>query len=355
MGLHRRETLLKHFPGEDARKEALRVFWSVFTLDRRSSLGLGVPFVIQDTLVDPALSSIDFDHDYLRAMIPFAKLSAKAWQMNNDFSSKEPDAIREEIDYLDYQVLQWQKQIPAPLRYCHGQTEIPDPANSDADTLQRFYLSVALFVRSNQLRNVIYRPLLQSASRINSDLDHTLTALRIAKDSLQAFSDLDVTTSLLYTHATFFKHFIVSSLGNLLLIVVHAPTEYWTEIRDTFHAASTLLRKLSNRSGPLLRAWDRFKGLEDLHAKILTARRAKAEVQQQLEKDVNYYGGIRPNPSEGMPGLSNNWNIGVGGSVSRGEDYMLFDSQIRDGFAGLFDPSLELGDLYDFPFLEECQ
>lgn len=354
MGLHRRETLLKHFPDEEARKEALRVFWSVFTLDRRSSLGLGVPFVIQDTLVDPALSSIEFDHAYLRAMIPFAKLSAKAWQMNNDFSSKEPDVVREEIDYLDYQVLQWQKQIPPSLRYSHGQTVIPDPTSSDADTLQRFYLSVVLSVRSNQLRNVIYRPLLQSASRINGDLDHTLTALGIAKDSIQAFSDLDATTSLLYTHSTFFKHFIVSSLGNLLLIVVHAPTEYWTEIRDTFHAASTLLRKLSNRSGPLLRAWDRFKGLEDLHAKILTARRAKAEAQHK-EKDVNYHSGIRPNPSEGLPGLGNTWNIGVGGSVSTGEDYMLFDSQIRDGFAGLFDSSLELGDLYDFSFLEECQ
>src|ERR1700761_2747554 len=110
MGLHRRDTLVKHFPDETARKEALRIFWSALTLDRRSSLGLGVPFVIQDTLVDPALASLDFDHDYLRSMIPFAKLSGKAWQMSNDFSTKEPDVVREEIGYLDYQVLQWQKQ-----------------------------------------------------------------------------------------------------------------------------------------------------------------------------------------------------------------------------------------------------
>ncbi|OAL19366.1 hypothetical protein AYO22_09910 [Fonsecaea multimorphosa] len=377
MGLHRRETLLKHFPGEDARKEVLRIFWSVYTLDRRSSLGLGVPFVIQDSLVDPALLSIDFDHDYLRVMIPFAKLSAKAWHMNNEFPSKEPHVVHEDIDYLDYQVRQWQKQIPVSIRYVHGQTAIPDAANSDADELQRFYLGVALCVRSNQLRNVIYRPLLQSASRINSDLEHTLTALRIAKDSLQTLSDLDATTSLLYTHATFFKHFIVSSLGNLLLIVVHAPAEYWAEIRGTLRAASMLLRKLSNRSGPVLRAWDRLKGLEDVQAKILAARRAKPAAQQELqlqqqhqpqpdqqkqqerrqepnEKEVGYFARMRPTPTEGICGLGDNWNVGVGGGMAAGaEDYMLFDSQIRDEFAGVFDPALGLDDLCEFPFLDE--
>ncbi|KIW25685.1 uncharacterized protein PV07_08846 [Cladophialophora immunda] len=381
MGLHRRETLLKHFPGEDARKEVLRIFWSVYTLDRRTSLGLGVPFVIQDSLVDSALVSIDFEHDYLRAMIPFAKLSAKAWHMNNEFPGKEPHVVHEDIDYLDYQVRQWQKQIPASIRYVHGQSAIPDAgASSDADELQRFYLGVALCVRSNQLRNVIYRPLLQSASRIDSDLEHTRTALKIAKDSLQTLSDLDATTSLLYTHATFFKHFIVSSLGNLLLIVVHAPAaEYWAEIRDTLRAASMLLRKLSHRSGPVSRAWDRLKGLEDVQAKILAARRAKPGAQQQEQqqqqqqlapqqqpnqqgqqgqqepnqKDVSCLASMRLTPAEGICGLSDSWNVGVGGSGSGTEDYMLFDSQIRDEFAGVFDPALRLDDLYDFPFLED--
>lgn len=347
MGLHHRDALMKHFPSAEARKEALRIFWSVFTLDRRTSLGLGIPFVIQDNLVDPALTSLDFEHDYLKTMIPFAKLSGKAWQMSNDFSGKEPDIVREEIEYLDYQVLQWQKQIPVSIHYRHGVTEIPDPTNSDDDTLRRFYLSVVLFVRSNQLRNVIYRPLLQSASRIKNDPGQTLSALGIAKDSLQVFSDLDATTDLLRTHATFFKHFIVSSLGNLLLIVVHATTETWAEIRNAFQVASNLLRKLSARSGPVLRAWDRLKGLEDLQAKILAVRRQKAEAQQQ--QDLSCYVDSTTRTGQPSTGLGNSCDFE---DSLRSEDYMLFDSQIRDEFTELFDPSIAVGDFFEFPFLE---
>jgi hypothetical protein len=442
MGLHRRDALVKHFPDEGARKQALRIFWSVFTLDRRSSLGLGVPFVIQDTLVDPTLGALDFDHPYLRSMIPFAKLSGKAWQMSNDFSNskKEPadadvDLVREQIDYLDYQVLQWQKQIPAPIRYCHGVTEIAScgydsrgdyhhdigrhdgnerSSGTDSDraattSRRHFYLAVVLFVRSNQLRNLIYRPLLQSAARIRTHPEHTLTALTIARDSLQAFADLDSRTDLLHTHATFFKHFIVSSLGNLLLIVVHAAAatteadtdtdiDLWAPIRETFHVAAALLRKLSMRSGPVLRAWDRLKCLEDLQAKILAARRVKAgssinahhQVQVPVQghhqhhhhhqRDLNLdhlemdpytaVSGIRPPPcaAEGgsLTGLASDNTNGNGNGNSndnaglppasllsssslRTEDYMLFDSQIRDEFAGLFDPTFGFGDAYEFP------
>ncbi|EXJ56358.1 uncharacterized protein A1O5_12625 [Cladophialophora psammophila CBS 110553] len=345
MGLHRRDTLVKHFPEEGARKAALRIFWSVFTLDRRSSLGLGVPFVIQDSLVDPALVSLDFDNVYLRTMIPFAKLSGKAWQMSNEFGSKEPDIVREEIEYLDYQVSQWQKQIPASIRYCHGSTGLPDLKSCNSEILQQFYLSVALFVRSNQLHNVIYRPLLQSASRIKSHPEHILAAVNVAKDSLQVLSELDAATTLLETHATFFKHFIVSSLGNLLLIAVHATAEYWMEIRDTFHVGLTLLRKLSSRSGPVMRAWNRLKCLEELQSKILNTRQLQTEQQQ----DADHFGGISDmRPTQGTS-LLTDCNVE---HPMDGDDSTPFDSQIRDEFARLFDPSFAFGDFYEFPFFE---
>ena len=55
MGMNRCEILLRTFPGEAELSLAVRVFWSVYTLDRRASFGTGTSFVIQDSDIDPAL------------------------------------------------------------------------------------------------------------------------------------------------------------------------------------------------------------------------------------------------------------------------------------------------------------
>jgi hypothetical protein len=55
MGLHRRDALVKSFPDEEQWVEITRLFWAVYSLDRRWSLGTGLPFVIQDEDIDPNL------------------------------------------------------------------------------------------------------------------------------------------------------------------------------------------------------------------------------------------------------------------------------------------------------------
>lgn len=55
MGLHRRESLLKHFTNEAEYQHAVRVFWVVYALDRRWSFGTGMPFALQDADIDPGL------------------------------------------------------------------------------------------------------------------------------------------------------------------------------------------------------------------------------------------------------------------------------------------------------------
>ena len=55
MGLHRKETLIKLFPIEDDFSWAVKLFWSVYCLDRRWSFGSGMPFALQDADIDPLL------------------------------------------------------------------------------------------------------------------------------------------------------------------------------------------------------------------------------------------------------------------------------------------------------------
>jgi len=55
LGLHRRDAMMKSFPLEDQWNKITRIFWTVYSLDRRWSLGTGLPFVIQDEDIDPNL------------------------------------------------------------------------------------------------------------------------------------------------------------------------------------------------------------------------------------------------------------------------------------------------------------
>jgi hypothetical protein len=52
LGLHRRETYATLFPDPDEQASAIRIFWSVYVLDRRWSLGTGMPFALQDADLD---------------------------------------------------------------------------------------------------------------------------------------------------------------------------------------------------------------------------------------------------------------------------------------------------------------
>lgn len=55
MGLHRREILAKSFVSENNCFWAVRLFWSIYVLDRRWSFGTGMPFAIQDSDIDSSL------------------------------------------------------------------------------------------------------------------------------------------------------------------------------------------------------------------------------------------------------------------------------------------------------------
>ena len=55
IGLHRRQTLMDAFPNEEERSWALKLFWSIYVLDRRWSFGTGMPFALQDADIDPQL------------------------------------------------------------------------------------------------------------------------------------------------------------------------------------------------------------------------------------------------------------------------------------------------------------
>jgi hypothetical protein len=279
-------------------------------------------------------------------MVQWTQLAGKAWQILNNQCEKSSVISKDEIDFLDYQILRWYNQVPDELQlsYVRANIQVPDE-DSYQDPL---YLPTILYIRQNYLRNLIYRPILQSATRIRENERYAHVAADVAKTSITTMWQLNQTTNLIGTHPIVFKHFVLSSFGNLSLLVVNATNQFWTSVRDEFHLALKLIRLLSTRSGPLMRLWKRLQGLEELQSKITSAaalattQQASIPRQMTLPKDSQQLEDFRmefPDFRDPTPGS--------GSMASTFEG-----SYIRDEFAGLFDQAADSDSFFDFPFTE---
>ncbi|KAJ5907940.1 hypothetical protein N7495_000622 [Penicillium taxi] len=228
LGLHRRDALVKLFPNESQWKEISRIFWAVYSLERRCALGSGLPFVLQDEDIDPNLPELD------------------------------------ENGYLDYQILQWYKQIPHELKFFSVETLI----NGDTVSRGMKRLRVLLYLRMNHLRTLIYRPVLHSATKIVEQQSQAQTVVDIAKDTVRVLTRLNQMSDIYRTQQILFNHFLVTALGVLFLAVCHAPTDYNRQVRDEFYMALDLINGFSTKSYVSKRLWKTIKGLRKTGEKL---------------------------------------------------------------------------------------
>ncbi|KAL5320430.1 hypothetical protein ACEPPN_011234 [Leptodophora sp. 'Broadleaf-Isolate-01'] len=150
-----------------------RTWWCMYVLDRRVSLVLGRPFMIQDNVITVALprdidvstpgSVFDFYHmetesnnislvAYLKVMVGYSRLVGKVWEtlFGADSGSKTSPHIQE---YLDSLVHVWMESVPKFL-VC-DQNDVHQPPISSAYPLfkQRFlirlrYLYILIIIRN---------------------------------------------------------------------------------------------------------------------------------------------------------------------------------------------------------------
>lgn len=67
--MHRREVLAKTFTTGEECSWMIKLFWSIYVLDRRWSFGTGMPFALQDADIDPLLPepvSVGTVHEWLK-------------------------------------------------------------------------------------------------------------------------------------------------------------------------------------------------------------------------------------------------------------------------------------------------
>ncbi|KAK2048383.1 hypothetical protein LZ31DRAFT_60228, partial [Colletotrichum somersetense] len=257
MGLHQSAVINKTFKDATERKMVMRLFWCVYTLDRRWGFGAGLPFVVHAFDIDPQLPEPDGDVPYLKAMVEYSRIGDKVWATSYN-SARATGAIRDdEVSYILYRIDQWCEDLPEDLKLCpHQQTTSPAPATRGLRRLQ-----LLLHLRTNQMKILLLQPFLRSASNLHDNRSKVQSLVNLAKDTIRRLNALNQSTDIYQNQQMCFNHFLVSALGVVFLVVALAPAEHAAAVRDEFHMALDLIRGLSARSYVSSRLWRRISDL----------------------------------------------------------------------------------------------
>jgi hypothetical protein len=171
------------------------------------------------------------------------------------------DIKKEDIGYLDYQVTQWQKGIPPEL-----QLPTTNAPQTSSRAIQR--LQILLYLRFNQMRITIYRPVLHSANSIMENLPYAQTVVDLAKDTIRALTHLNQTTDIYRVQQVCFNYFLISALAVIFLASCHAPVHFSTICRDEFYMALDLVKGFSSKSYISKRLWKAIRGLKEIGPKL---------------------------------------------------------------------------------------
>ena len=259
-------------------------------------------------------------------MIEFARLSGRVWRVANTFTTSDSKFTTENIEYLDYQVLQWQKRIPESLRY-----DLPESEALTDSSKEPLFARVITYARANQLRNLIYRRVLYSSSRIAQHMIHAQTVVDIAKSTVVLFANLDNGTGMYRAQPVVFNHFIISALGILLLAVANAPDCFSHQCSDEYYTALRLLKQSAMESQVSMRLWRTIENLEGFGL-MLGLTRPLAPDQTHMEAV------IRPYQAEKSPGGNDSLGPGLHGPSQ------FTASGLGEDFASLFGFTTDLVD-----------
>ncbi|KAF1841207.1 uncharacterized protein K460DRAFT_380920 [Cucurbitaria berberidis CBS 394.84] len=261
-GLHRRSMLEKVFPNTAECTEALQAFWAVYMLERRLSLGQGIPFSIQDSYIDRSLYTIETTNPLQATLLQWTRLAGKTWHALNNQTEKSYESRVDDINYLDYQIMEWYGNLPEHLQLADSSIWTQD------ERYQPTYYHSILFVRKAHLRNLIYRTVLQSPVQSHRHEPTLLKAIEISKETIRTMLRLHEQTPLIRTHPMFFHQLLLTAFGNLLLAIVSTGPKIRNSAREEFDMFLHLFQVLSSKCAALRRTWHRLQGLRDLHAKL---------------------------------------------------------------------------------------
>ncbi|CAK7231494.1 hypothetical protein SCUCBS95973_007937 [Sporothrix curviconia] len=255
-----------------------KLYWSAFTMERRFSFSTGLPFAVRDTDIQhwPHFSdaSMSMSTAYLKSMVDYCRISSEVRKLILlPAAPPAPYALTATRDFLDFRVVQWQKNLPPPLVF-RGVGDTFDPLREPRGD---YRLRLILYLRGSQMRTVIHRKSGLAASGPSSSFDQssTNTLAAVAQDTIRVLVALARDTDIYHAQHKTFNHFLETALTSLLLSAGTAPSRPFMSYLPDIVDAMSLVQRLSTHS-PITKALAmRLRGIQD----VVNAFQARIEGQ----------------------------------------------------------------------------
>ena len=261
-------------------------------------------------------------------MIAYSRISSQVWRSTTKFESPGSEINKDNIGYLDFQILQWHNNIPESLRF----HQVENVTNPNTMSRGQRRLQVILLLRTNQMRVLIYRPVLHSATNIVENRVYAQTVVDVAKDTIRVLTSLNETTDIYRTQQVCFNYFLISALAVLFLAVAHAPVEFSRQVRDEFYMALNLIKGFSAQSYISKRLWKMIKGLKEVGPKLgVISRQALTDPDDAHSSAAVAMAGLAGHQVDQMAAFASAQQPGsLGGSPLDGQ-------QMKDELTNLFE------------------
>lgn len=263
---------------------------------------------------------------YLMAMIAYCAIGSKVWAtVGGAETSNGPTAAgpsKEQIGYLDYQVVRWHQGIPEHLRFNHPQNNRPETGHVSRGLAR---LRVVLYLRANTMRIHIYRPVLHSATSIMNNQQQAQTVVDVAKDTIRVLTHINQTSDMYRTSQVMFNAFLTSALAVLFLAVSHTPALFAESVREEFYMGLDLIRGFSRGSWVSKKLWKTIRVLKEVAPKLgLIGRNILEEPSNNNNNNstTNSNGNKRAQPDAGLEDPSRSAAVAMAGLAGHNIDEM---------------------------------
>ncbi|KAL6692426.1 hypothetical protein J3F84DRAFT_397074 [Trichoderma pleuroticola] len=270
-GMQKKQILLRHFPLKSEREMATLLVYTSIVLDHQMSFAAGLPTTFRDANIEiPDVS----DSPYLRAMTSYVDFGARHWNSVVDNHGEIKSAFDDEaFDRLDDEVNRWPKTFCPDLQPQNLEARLlqfvsgEDPDKARAPLIA----STILYLRANQIRILVMRPILFSLCSILNHGHRVASLIEIAQDTIHKLVQLDRCSDLYRKHQVILNHFLSSATSVLFLALTQSgrlekqgidstlsTSLSQTSLRETLFRAFDLIRSYSSMSSASQRLWDSF-------------------------------------------------------------------------------------------------